>query len=81
MIEVKADKLVFNVSSSPSASGTNGLDLLKKSPGVTLDLDNSISVLGKSNVQVYLNGIQSRLIRQRFNNVFTKFNIRCDRFY
>jgi iron complex outermembrane receptor protein len=61
LIEIKADKLIFNVSSSPSASGTNGLDLLKKSPGVTLDLDNNISLLGKSNVQVYLNGIQSRL--------------------
>ena len=61
MIEVKADKLIFNVASSPSASGTNGLDLLKKSPGVTLDIDNSISLLGKGNVQVYLNGVPSRL--------------------
>ncbi len=61
LIEVKADKLIFNVSSSPSASGTNGLDLLKKSPGVSLDLDNNIAILGKNNVQVYLNGIQSRL--------------------
>jgi outer membrane receptor protein involved in Fe transport len=60
-IEVKADKLVFNVASSPSASGTNGLDLLKKSPGVTVDLDNSISLLGKKNVQIYLNGVPSRL--------------------
>jgi iron complex outermembrane receptor protein len=41
LIEIKADKLIFNVSSSPSASGTNGLDLLKKSPGVTVDLDNN----------------------------------------
>lgn len=61
MIEVKADKIIFNVANSPSASGTNGLDLLKAAPGVTLDLDNSISLLGKSNVQVYLNGVQSRL--------------------
>ena len=61
MIEVKADKIIFNVANSPSASGTNGLDLLKAAPGVTLDLDNSISLLGKSNVQVYINGVQSRL--------------------
>lgn len=60
-ISVKADKIVFNVASSPSASGTNGLDLLKASPGVTIDFDNSISLLGKDNVQVYLNGVQSRL--------------------
>jgi iron complex outermembrane recepter protein len=61
IIEVKADKLIFNVSSSPSASGTNGLDLLKKSPGVTIGMDNSISLIGKGNVQVYLNGVPSRL--------------------
>ena len=61
IIEVKPDKVVFNVSSSPSASGTNGLDVLRQAPGVTIDLDNSINLLGKSNVQVYLNGVQSRL--------------------
>lgn len=61
MIEVRADKIIFNVTSSPSASGSNGLDLLKMAPGVTLDLDNQISLLGKNNVQVYLNGVQSRL--------------------
>jgi len=61
LIEIKADKIVFNVASSPSASGTNGLDLLKKSPGVTVDIDNEISLLGKKNVQVYLNGVESRL--------------------
>jgi hypothetical protein len=49
------------VASSPSASGTNGLDLLKKSPGVAVDLDDNISLLGKDNVQVYLNGVPSRL--------------------
>ena len=61
LVEIKADKIIFNVASSPSASGTNGLDLLKAAPGVSLDIDNSISLLGKSNVQVYLNGVQSRL--------------------
>jgi len=61
LIEVKADKLIFNVASSPSASGTNGLDLLKKAPGVTLDMDNNISLLGKGGVQIYINNIPSRL--------------------
>lgn len=61
LIEIKADKLIFNVASSPSASGTNGLDLLKKSPGVSLDINNNIMLMGKNNVQIYLNGVQSRL--------------------
>lgn len=61
LIEVQSDKLIFNVSNSPSASGTNGLDLLKKAPGVSIDLDNNISLLGKSGVQIYINNIPSRL--------------------
>lgn len=61
LVEVKADRLVFNVDSSPSASGTNGLDLLRKSPGVSVDMDNNISLLGKSGVRIYINDVPSRL--------------------
>lgn len=61
MIEVRADKVVFNVGSTPSASGTNGLELLAKAPGVTVDMDNNISLLGKGGVQIYINGRPSRL--------------------
>ncbi|MEP6676880.1 MAG: TonB-dependent receptor [Ferruginibacter sp.] len=61
LIEIKPDKIIFNVASSPSASGTNGLDLLKKAPGVSVDIDNNISLLGKQGVEIYLNGVPSRL--------------------
>lgn len=61
MIEVRADKIVFNVSSTPSASGSNGLELLAKSPGVLVDMDRNISLLGKGGVQIYINGRPSRL--------------------
>lgn len=64
MIEVRADKLVFNVANSPAASGTNGLDLLAKAPGVTVDMDNNIQLLGKTGVQIYINGKPSRLSGQ-----------------
>jgi iron complex outermembrane recepter protein len=56
LIEVRADMLVFNVSSSPSASGVNGLDLLRKAPGVTVDMDDNILLLGKGDVQIHING-------------------------
>jgi iron complex outermembrane recepter protein len=61
MIEVRADKLVFNVDSSPSASGVNGLDLLRKAPGVNVDMDDNIQLLGKGGVQIHINGNPSRL--------------------
>jgi iron complex outermembrane receptor protein len=56
MIEVKADKTVFNVEQSINAAGTNALDLLRKSPGVRVDKDDNISMRGKSSVLVYIDG-------------------------
>jgi len=61
LIEVKSDKIVFNVADSPSAAGINGLDLLKRSPGVAVDMDDNISLLGKTGVQIYVNDVPSRL--------------------
>ncbi len=61
LVEVRADMLVFNVAASPSASGVNGLDLLRKAPGVKVDKDNNILLLGKAGVQIHINGSPSRL--------------------
>lgn len=61
MLEIHADKMVFNVAGSPAASGSNGLDLLRKAPGVTVDMDNNIALMGKAGVLVYINGVASRL--------------------
>lgn len=57
LVEVRADKLV----ASPSASGVNGLDLLRKAPGVRVDMDNNILLLGKAGVQIHINGRPTRL--------------------
>ena len=37
MIEVKADKTIFNVEASINATGSNALELLQKSPGIQVD--------------------------------------------
>lgn len=56
LIEVKADKLVFNVDASPTNAGLNALELLRKSPGVSLDQNENISLKGRQNVMVQING-------------------------
>jgi iron complex outermembrane receptor protein len=55
-VEVKADKIVMNVEGSINAVGQDALELLRKSPGVTVDKDNNLSVSGKNGVQVYIDG-------------------------
>ncbi len=56
MIEVKADKTVFNVEASINATGSNALELLQKSPGVQVDNNDNISMKGKTGVRVYIDG-------------------------
>ena len=56
MIEVKADKTIFNVESSINATGSNAFELLQKSPGVVTDKDDNISLKGKNGVKVYIDG-------------------------
>ena len=55
-IEFKGDKIIYNVSSSVNAMGSNALDLLKQSPGVMVGPSNSISLNGKGGVTVYIDG-------------------------
>jgi hypothetical protein len=56
MIEVKADKTVFNVEASINATGSNALELLQKSPGIQVDNNENISMKGKTGVKVYVDG-------------------------
>ncbi len=56
MIEVTADKTVFNVESSINSTGSNAFELLQKSPGVVTDKDDNITMKGKNGVRVYIDG-------------------------
>lgn len=61
IIEVQPDKTVFNVASTVSSVGNNGLELLRKAPGVRLDNGNNVIVEGKTGVLIYIDGRQSFL--------------------
>ncbi len=56
MVEVKADRKIFNVEGTINSTGDNGISLLRKAPGVVLDNNENISVLGRSGVLVYVDG-------------------------
>ena len=60
VIEQKLDKIVMNVSDAVSTEGSNGTDLLRKAPGVTIDFDGNVKLNG-STVAVWLDGRPSNL--------------------
>ena len=56
LIEQKAGKTLINVEASPTNTGLNALELLEKSPGVTVDNDGNISLKGKQGVTILVDG-------------------------
>lgn len=68
MVEVKADRTILNVEGTINATGNDALELLRKSPGVTVDKDDNISLSGKNGVQVYIDGKPSPLSGQDLAN-------------
>ncbi|MEN9569130.1 MAG: hypothetical protein RL172_361 [Bacteroidota bacterium] len=68
-IEVKPDKMIVNVEASASNIGTSAMDVLEKSPGITVDKDGNISLKGKQGVRVFIDGKPSYLSGQDLANL------------
>jgi iron complex outermembrane receptor protein len=56
LVEVHADKTVFNVENSINSTGNTAYELLKKAPGVVVDNNDNISLKGKGGVLVQIDG-------------------------
>ncbi len=61
VIEMDGSNLIFNVSKSISAQGSNALELLARAPGVSVGTDNNISLNGKAGAAVLIDGKQTYL--------------------
>jgi iron complex outermembrane receptor protein len=53
-IEQKSDRILVNVDASPANAGTSVMDVLEKSPGVSVDKDGNISLKGKQGVTIMI---------------------------
>lgn len=70
VIEQKIDKIIFNVSEAVSTQGSNGLDILRKTPGVSVDPDGNI-LLNGSAVQVWIDGRPSNMNGQQLEQLLS----------
>lgn len=57
--ERKADKMIVNVDAMISNNGASALEVMEKTPGITIDKDGNISMAGKSGVLVLIDGKQT----------------------
>src|SRR3954469_24034463 len=68
LVETKIDKTVVNVDASPTNTGLSALEVLEKSPGVTVDNDGNITLKGKQGVQIFIDGKPAYLSGQALVN-------------
>ena len=69
LIERKLDRTIVNVDASITNTGSTALEVLEKSPGISVDKDGNISLKGKAGVIVYLDGRPSYLSGQDLANM------------
>lgn len=69
LIENKIDKMVVNVDASPTNAGATAMEVLEKSPGITVDRDGNISLKGKQGIIVLMDGKQTYLSGQDLANL------------
>ena len=68
-IERKIDRTIINVDASITNAGTTALEVLEKSPGVSVDKDGNVSLKGKSGVMIMLDGKPSYLSGDQLSNL------------
>lgn len=74
LIEQKMDRMIVNVEAAVSNVGASALEVLEKSPGITVDKDGNISLKGKQGVQIFVDGRPSYLSGVELVNLLRSMN-------
>ena len=62
MVEDKGDRLVYNAANDISNSAGTAVDVLRKVPTLTVDLDGNVQMRGNGNIKVLVNGKPSAMM-------------------
>lgn len=64
LVEQQDDKIIFNVENDPATKTETAIDILRKTPFVSVDGDNNVTVNGQTNFKVLLNGRETGMFAQ-----------------
>ncbi|HEV8284441.1 MAG TPA: outer membrane beta-barrel protein [Chitinophagaceae bacterium] len=73
LVEQSDDKIVFNVEDDPATKTETAIDILRKTPFVTVDGEDNIKVNGKSNFKVLLNGRETSMFARNVKEALRGF--------
>lgn len=68
LIEQDEDKMVFNAEADPSLSGLTAVDVLRKTPFLSVDADGNVQLNGQSNFKVLLNGKETAMFARNLKD-------------
>ncbi|MGZ5190073.1 MAG: TonB-dependent receptor domain-containing protein, partial [Flavisolibacter sp.] len=74
LIEQKIDRTIVNVEASVTNVGSSALEVLEKSPGISVDKDGNISLKGKAGVMVLVDGRPTQLGAADLANMLRSMN-------
>ena len=73
MVEQSDDKIVLNVEDDPTNKTGTAIDILRKTPFVTVDGDDNIKINGKTNFKVLLNGRETAMFARNVKEALRGF--------
>jgi hypothetical protein len=73
MIEQSDDKIIFNAENDPSSKTSTAIDILRKTPFVSVDGDNNIQVNGQSSFKILLNGKETAMFARNVKDALLAF--------
>ncbi len=74
LVQFMPDKTVINVEAGITNAGATVMEVLEKSPGVTVDRDGNVSLKGRANVQVMIDGKLTQLSGSDLQNLLNGMN-------
>ncbi len=74
LVQYQQGKTVINLDAAASNAGTTVLEVLEKSPGVTVDRNGNVTLQGKANVQIYVDGKQTYLSGTDLSNMLNSMS-------
>jgi outer membrane receptor protein involved in Fe transport len=69
LVKIEPDKIVYSMESDPEAQTNNVMQMLYKIPLVTVDAEDNITINGKSNFKILINGKSSSMMSTNFKEV------------
>jgi 5-hydroxyisourate hydrolase-like protein (transthyretin family) len=73
LIEQTDDKITFNAEDDPATKTETAIDVLRKTPFITVDGEDNVSINGKTNFKVLLNGRETAMFAKNIKDALRGF--------